>query len=331
MRALFAPSSAQRERLWRHCGAHAHTILPWLGGRLHPPRMPAGTPWSMLLADEEVRLTGVLHHPDEAKHLVILVHGLGGCAESAYVKQAAAQAYGLQLATLRINQRGADCRGDDIYHAGLFRDLFAVLASSTAESYRQVSIFGFSLGGHTALGAAAQGHPRLHAVVALCPPLVLEQAALALDRPSMWIYRTYILRSLKAIYRAVHRRHQKAREQIAAAPLRQNAPRNWPPWEEVRRVHTMAAWDGLVVAPRFGYPSAEAYWRAESVAPKLAWVQCPTLLVRSRHDPLVQDGWSSPAELGPRLKLEELEKSGHLGFCRSEGDWTERALHWLAG
>src|SRR5205807_7924241 len=85
--------------------------------------------------------------------VVALVHGLGGSAESDYVR---ASAYGLLAAgfvVARVDLRGAGRSGDTsagLYHAGRTDDLRAVLRRLAGEA-ATVAPVGFSLGGDLTL------------------------------------------------------------------------------------------------------------------------------------------------------------------------------------
>jgi uncharacterized protein len=265
-----------------------------------------------------VELQGWLHKPEGAKDLAILVHGLGGNADSPYVVSATAEAASLGMASLRFHQRGADGRGQDLYHAGLYQDLCRALDHPEVAKFQRIVMLGFSLGGHTSLKAAVHPHPRLDAVGALCPPILLGGAARGFDRTHNLVYRQYILRSLKAMHR----------------PLVEQG-RAWAPWSEVARIRRIVDWDEQVVAPRHGYTSAQAYYEGESVGPVLHQAQCPTLVVRTAHDPLVQDGWQPDTDLDPGLVTYRLlRRGGHLGFRHSpelpgHGSVVLKMLQWL--
>ena len=159
------------------------------------PAAGPSRPWSTAVEDPRlgrVRLSGRLHRVDGGSTLLVLVHGLGGSSESSYMLRTAAVAEGLGLSALRLSLRGADGRGEDLYHGGLSSDLAAVLASPELASFDRVLLFGFSLGGHLSLRFATEDEdPRLRAVAAACAPLDLERSVAAIDRPVGWLYRRY--------------------------------------------------------------------------------------------------------------------------------------------
>lgn len=268
-------------------------------------REPVSRPWSTVLIDPElgdVRLTGLLSEPPEAKALVVVVHGLGGCCDSPYVVAAAAQAVDSGFACLRLNLRGADRTGEDIYHAGLTADLEATFDSPEVLAHNRTAVLGFSLGGHVTLRFAVDDPPaRLLAAVAVCPPLDLAAAAMTIDSRSRWIYRRYLLARLLEIYAEVADRRQLARS-VA----------------EVRQARTFVEFDSLVIAPRYGFVDAWDYYTTVSVGTDLARLEVPTLLLAAEEDPMVP---AASLRNAARRSSESLlchwsNQSGHLSFPR---------------
>jgi len=247
-----------------------------------------------------VLLTGALSEPPAARALVIVVHGLGGSSDSPYVVEAADHLVGSGLACLRLNLRGADRSGEDIYHAGLTADLKAAFASPEVACYEKTALLGFSLGGHVALRFALD-HPlaRLQAVVAICPPVDLAATARTIDSGTKWIYRRYLLGRLAEIYAAVASRRRLARSV-----------------SEVRRARTFVDFDNLVIAPRHGFEDAWDYYRTVSVGPDLAKLRTPTLLLAAETDPMIPAAsLRSYLRDGPDcLECYWSERGGHLGF-----------------
>jgi predicted alpha/beta-fold hydrolase len=279
-------------------------MLPRLRRTLRRPRVPQCDGFDCQLVDARVgnvRLTGALHDPPGSTAVILLVHGLGGDADSDYLRVAAAAAARAGLASLRLNLRGSDLLGEDYYHAGLCEDLATVLAAPALARYERCFALGYSIGGHLVLRlATGPPVPRLAAVAAVCPPLDLGRAAHVLDH-DRWAapYRRYVLASLKQIYAHVAARHAVH-----------------TPVERVERVRRIQEWDDLVVAPRFGFADALDYYRRESVGPRLPDLAVPTLLVSAMHDPMVAPEAVAPwVERAPdALTMRWVSDGGHLGF-----------------
>lgn len=290
---------------------HWWTLGPGTKALIRAPTTSASRPFRTEIDDPvagRLALTGRLHEPAEASELAVVVHGLAGNCERGYARQFARRAAEAGLACLRLNLRGADHQAPDFYHAGLTEDLRAALAASELARYERVVLVGFSLGGHVALrwGAEAAAEPRradrrVAAIATVCAPLDLDRGATALDAPRNWLYRTYLLRGMKTFADAVER----VRPDAIATPR-----------ERRNRAATMREWDGLVVAPRWGFASAEDYYARASAGPRLAEIRLPTWMVLSEHDPMVPPETVRPSLAGVSASSEITwtSRGGHVGF-----------------
>ena len=95
----------------------------------------------------------------------------------------------------------------------------------------------------------------------------------------------------------------------------------------------------MTVVMRFGFRSVEDYYRRESVASRLHRLDVPSLIVASRHDPLVPVTTVEPAlaDASEALSVRWVEPGGHVYFPRRldlgqpGGLGLERqVLRWLA-
>ena len=266
-------------------------------------------------------LTGRLQ-AGRGDELVVVVHGLGGSHRSPYMVAAARAAAQAGLACLRLNLRGADRRGRDFYHAGLTDDLRAALGAPDLARFRRIYLLGYSLGGHLCLRYVAEPDrdARVHSVATVCAPLDLSAGARAIDRPQRSLYRAHVLRGLKDIYAEVARRRP-----VPLAP------------QEARRIRTLRGWDERVVAPRFGFDSADHYWRSQSAGPLLPRVSVPTAMVVTRHDPMVPLRTLAPyLAAGASVRAQVVPTGGHVGFPEgvdlglgTPGSVEAQLLAWL--
>ena len=282
---------------------HFHTIAPVVRHRLRPRRVSPSISFQHVIDDPEVgpvRLSGRLHDvPSDT--LFVVVHGLGGDVESHYVLDALAAGEAAGAAVLRLNLRGADRTGEDLYHAGMSHDIHAILTSPALAKYKRILILGYSLGGHIVLRSATETQldPRVAAVAAVCPPLDLRRGVEAIDDPVRFVYRRHVLESIKDVYASVARRRKMHL-----------------PLAEMRQIRSIREWDEKVIAPRFGFRGADHYYAESSVCSRLGQLVVPALVVAARHDPMVPEATVAPALHAPvsKLHVRWLDRGGHVGF-----------------
>ncbi len=313
------PITVMPQNVWRHeskarssrrllpgIAGHLWTIVPALFSFLHPPATPREREFHTTVKDPclgSVRLTGLLSEVEGAETLVLIVHGLSGNASSPYCASAAQAAANAGFASLRLSLRGADYSGEDILHGGITEDLWAALAAPELAHYKHILLLGYSVGGHIAMRAAVeQMDSRVRAVAAICPPLDLNQATIAFDHPTLKPYRLHIFRGLNKAYAVTAERGR-----VPVSPAL------------VARALSARERDALTVVPRFGFRSVEDYYERESVAPKLHGLRIPSLVVMSRHDPLVPAETVIPAiyNASQTLSVIWVEPGGHVYFPKN--------------
>jgi uncharacterized protein len=230
---------------------------------------------------------------------VIVLHGLGGSTESGYMALALAAAERAGKSCLLLNCRGADRLGADIYHSGLSRDIAHVLGCDELRHMRTIDLLGYSIGGHIALHyAVGDVDPRVRRIAAIGSPLDLKAAAHDFDTASFNVYRGHVLDALKEIYTAAYQRRPSG-----LVPL------------EARKVRTIREWDERIIAPRFGFSSADNYYETQSVGPRLQGLKVEALYVGATHDPMVSSRRVRPYLDVPQLQSVWVENAGHLGFA----------------
>lgn len=294
-----------RRRLGTIAG-HLWTVVPALLSFVQPAARPRARRFSTVVRDPvmgQVRLTGLLSEVRGSETIVLIVHGLSGNATSPYCTSAARAAEQAGFSSLRLSLRGADYSGEDILHGGLTQDVWAALAAPELARYRHVLLLGYSVGGHIVLRAAAEGRDaRVRAAAAICPPLDLDRATIAFDHPARTPYRRHIFSGLNKAYAATAAR---GRALVPAAV--------------VARAQSCRERDFLTVVTRFGFRSVEDYYARESVASRLPSLRLPSLVVASRHDPLVPTDTVVPALAcaSGALSVAWVEDGGHIYFPKT--------------
>ncbi|HTE51861.1 MAG TPA: alpha/beta fold hydrolase [Kofleriaceae bacterium] len=285
--------------------------------RFRPPPPPMSQPWTAEVRDPKVgklALSGRIDHVEGARGIVVIVHGMGGSAERGYCVQSASAARAAGLSSLRLNLRGADGSGEDLYHIGLVDDVEAALDHPEVARYQRRYALGFSLGGHIVLRLAAlDGATRLRAAAAVCAPIDLDVGCAHIDHPARWAYRMHLLAGVKNVYRAV-----AARREVPE------------PVESVMAIRTVRMWDERVVVPRFGFASAADYYARVGVGPLLPELTVPALFVASESDPMIPAGSLRPslARASRSVETRWLTRGGHVGYPR-EVELLNEIMEWL--
>jgi uncharacterized protein len=270
---------------------------------------------------ERIPVTGRLSGPRDAKTLVLVVHGLGGSASSSYALEASIQAVARGHACLRLNLRGADRSGIGVYHAGLYEEIQAALGDEVFSSVERVLMLGYSMGGHTSLRyAALDPHAKVKAMATVCSPIDLAAGCHEIDREERKFYRQHVLAGLKEIYAAT------SRKRALPSSL-----------DEVMAIRTLREWDRLVIAEEFGFESPEDYWTKVGAGPLLPQIEIPTMVIATKHDPMVLEHTIAPAlHAAKNLYNVWLTRGGHVGFpsrvdlgLGKSGTLESQAIEWL--
>ncbi len=273
--------------------------------------------------------------PNE-RPLVVLIHGLTGCEDSAYMRATAAFQLGLGRRVLRLNLRGAGpsrttCRGH--YHAGCADDIAAALNGLSALAQQDelgelgeqdrdplangVLLIGYSLGGNVLLNFLAKygGDFAVLGAATVSAPIEPAQASKRLMAARNFLYHRWLLGRMR---------------DEAGAP---GAGVSGAERAAIAGAKTIWDYDDRFIAPRFGFDGARDYYTRIAGAGKVQQITVPTLLVHAQNDPWI-----------PVTPYRELEKScpenvkillptsgGHVGFhgADDEVSWHDRAIETL--
>ncbi|MEM9174445.1 MAG: alpha/beta fold hydrolase [Myxococcota bacterium] len=247
--------------------------------------------------------------------LVVLVHGLGGTSESAYIQTTTAHLHALGHAVLQLNLRGAGASRPHCaaqYHAGRSRDLHDALAGLPDPlASNGLVVVGYSLGGNMILKFAAE-FGGIRGAVSISAPIDLEAASFRFLDPRNRLYHAHLLRGMK--------------EEMASTPGGLDPDER----EALARVQTILDFDERIVAPRNGFASAKDYYDRNHARQFLGEIRVPTLLMHALDDPWIPGtsytdfDWSKTPDLEALLP----RGGGHVGF-HARGDrvpWHDR---WL--
>jgi hypothetical protein len=282
--------------------------LPWLGGDLQTvrnwlvkPKPPIhawpAEPLAFDMADGTGDLlAGWLHRPAEAaaRPLALLVHGLGGSAESSYVRNSTFHLLQAGYPVLRLDLRGVGERAtlsQEFYHAGRTDDLGRVIAALQGR-FAAVGIVpvGYSLGGNVVLKyLAEQGDAaKVAGGASISAPIDLHAAQRRISTPRNRLYHQQMLQWML----------QERGGDVRPA------------------IRSVLEFDNRVVAPKYGFRDALDYYAKSSAAPTLGAIRRPTLIVHADDDPWIPAAayravdWSDNPHLLPLLP----HSGGHVGF-----------------
>ncbi len=265
------------------------------------------------------QLAGLMQgDPEGADPLVVLIHGLGGCEESDYLRTSATLLRERGNAVLRLNLRGAGASRPTCglqYHAGRTADLADVVAALTgAHGVSSVFLVGFSLGGNMLLKFLAEYGTAFPVVGAasVSAPLDLEAACARILQARNRVYHRSLLRRM--------------RDEALAAGARLSADER----RAVSEAQTILQFDADFVAPRNGYASAQEYYEENTSRRFLGSIAVPTLVVHALDDPWIPAesyravDWTSHPHLRPLLS----GGGGHVGFhgAGTKVPWHDRCI-----
>lgn len=243
---------------------------------------------------------------------LVLLHGLEGSSDAAYMISMAARALEAGFAVDRFNFRSCGESGslsETMYHAGLTVDVRSYIATLA----EPVFVAGYSLGGNVALKLAgelgAEAAPLLLGVCAVSTPLDLASCVERLGARGNRLYQERFVRRMK----------QRLRERHV---------------EGIEGLRTIFEIDDQFTSRAFGFRNARHYYETQSSVRFLNRITVPTLLVQAKDDPLVPFRlFESPSvRCNPAIELIATDHGGHLGFFsrRKPRIWSDTVLlDWI--
>ncbi len=297
----------------------------WLPGPDLQTIVPSFWPGPPADAAVEVRVVRVgpgtsvqvlVARPDApARGTVLLVHGMGGSADSGYVRRTASEAIARGWAVARMNVRncgGTEALSSTLYNAGQSEDVAAVLDDlDAARLPRPFAAAGFSFGGNMVLRHAGLDRDscRADAVAGVNPPVDLDACCTELERPRNFLYQAHFTLVLCRQLRNVR------------------AVRTVPgPEATLATIRSVRRFDALFTAPDAGFGTAEAYYAAASAGPRLAEIRVPALVISAANDPFIPMRIFVPFHAeGRSLRFLHPRRGGHVGY------WQSRPPRFWAG
>ncbi|MEE2960375.1 MAG: hydrolase [Myxococcota bacterium] len=252
--------------------------------------------------------------------ILLILHGLEGSTKSPYAR-------GLLTAVSENGWLGAlmhfrGCsdtpnRTMRAYHSGETEDLKEVLNHIKKQfPQRPLLACGFSLGGNVLLKYLGEsGHNTLiDAAVAVSVPYSLGNCS---DRIHEGFSRIYEHRLLSSLKRALL--HKMAR-------FNHSTYFGLTP-KLIHKLRSIREFDDAVVAPMYGFLSANDYYNRCSSKQFLNGIRRPTLLIHASDDPFMPSNIiPHQSDLSEHIELAISPRGGHVGFIEGQ-PWNPK--YWL--
>ncbi|MFS4415911.1 YheT family hydrolase [Maribacter sp. 2307ULW6-5] len=242
---------------------------------------------------------------------VVLLHGLEGNAQRAYMLGAAKALNGAGYDVCAVNFRG--CSGTPnnkyrSYHSGATEDLKEVITALCAKrGYEHLFLKGFSLGGNLILKYLGEGNTvpeQLRGAVAVSVPCQLAESLAALLTPQNALY---ALRFKKNLLAKLRQKQKMFPGTLSDA--------------DIDRVATLKDFDDVYTSRAHGFKDAMDYYARCSALQFLPNLKLPALVINAKNDSFLGDA-CYPVDVArehEHLHLEMPEHGGHVGFYGPNG------------
>lgn len=257
---------------------------------------------------------------------LLMLHGLEGSADSAYMVGTAERATTAGFNAIRLNMR--NCGGTEhltarLYHAGLTDDLRLILDElMSGDRMKAIYVAGFSLGGNVALKLAGEygkdAPPALCGVLAISPSLDLASCADAIELRSNLIYHMRFVLSLRSRLRRKARLFPDLYDQ-----------------SQLKGIWTIREFDDTYTAPHSGFRDVKDYYNRASALPIIDRIAVPALIIHAKDDPFIPFASFERREIAenPNITLLATERGGHVGFISASAEqrfWAEaKAIEFI--
>ncbi len=302
-------------------GGHRQTLASFfLSRRLVLP------PAEARLIEVELGVQVLVHchwQSDRQKALtVIIVHGLEGSSDSAYMVGIAAKGLGLGMNVVRMNQRncgGTEALAPTLYHSGRSQDIAAVAQNLIEQDHiSRFALAGFSMGGNLVLKLAGEwgstGTRQFRAVAAVCPAINLAASADALHQRSNRLYELYFLWKL----------NQRLRTKARLFPDTFDPSR-------LNGIRSLREFDDRITAYYCGFTGADDYYDRATAAHVIDRIAVPTFILNAANDPFIRILPETRRKIldNPHITFVETEDGGHCSYLAetngrgNDGRWAE--------
>ncbi len=274
-----------------------------------PSRAPltGGREFEVDLADGDKLLVVEDKHHSWQTHerVLVLCHGLSGCAESKYMIRLSRKFVNEGYCVLRVNLRGCG-KGVHLakksYHAGRSEDSRSVIRwVHNRYPDAPVTLLGVSLGGNTSLKMAGEDGEKpsgnMDSVIAISPPVDLQAGIMKLQKPAAKSWNKFF-----------------ATEMVKVVARKIEVHKETNTVDFPKDIDSLKMFDELYTAPVNGFKDAMDYYQQSSSKNLLKRIQIPMLLIISQDDPVVDTKFIESMESKGKTKIVVTKTGGHVGF-----------------
>jgi predicted alpha/beta-fold hydrolase len=254
---------------------------------------------------------------------LVVVHGLEGSSESAYMLGLAKKGLAAGMNVVRMNQRncgGTEGGAPTLYHSGLSRDVAAVAQNLIGQDrISRFALVGFSMGGNLVLKLTGEwgreGPSQFRAVAAVCPAMDLAASSDALHSLSNRLYEYYFIWKLRRRLRSKARLFPKVFET-----------------SRLRGVTTLREFDDKITAHYCGFTGAVDYYSRAAAANVVDRIAVPAFILHAANDPFIRILPETRKKIlaNPNITFLETEDGGHCSFLAQpdgdDGRWAESQI-----
>ncbi|RKF21318.1 hydrolase [Alginatibacterium sediminis] len=252
---------------------------------------------------------------DDTRPILLLLHGLHGCAESPYIKSLMQVNAQLGWRMVVMHQRGCSGRANRFwrsYHSGETDDLGQVV-QMIKQRFPLAPLFavGYSMGGNILLNYLI-GEPKnpIQAAISVSAPLKLGACADAINKGFSKVYQRYLISLMRSSLVSKHRSHPNRIEHL-----------------KLRNSSTFWDFDNVYTAPVHGFVDAADYYQQCSPKTRMATIKTPHLVVHSQDDPFMNhEVLLEPTQVSSHGQYLLTQSGGHVGFLEGE---MNRPQSWL--
>lgn len=243
---------------------------------------------------------------DSDSPVFVLIPGIEGSHRSSVIRLLLTAEHLAQSPMLVLSHRGINLTGEQItpYHGGLTTDLaYTIQLLRERFPHRPIHAVGFSLGANILLNYASDNHTLDH-ITAISTPFDLRACS---DR-------------IPAFYQRIILKRMRQRTENCNTLYKQLN------WNEITRIREV---DEKLIAPHFGYQSANHYYAENSSKDRLNKITCSTTLISAHDDPFIHpDSWPDRSKLPKHIRMITPKYGGHMAFhdCNA---WLAKLLYNL--